>query len=145
MTTMSVTIRPSLTIGLYLLSSLVLASCANLSGTIRCPADAYPGEELADSITVEVGNTGSATAEDFFVDLVLSTGTTAPVAYAPYSPNFHDDVLLQGGREFVSSLAPGATAVVEYDYLQGVDHMPECESCPQSFWRSSLRDAPANG
>ncbi len=118
---MNVNFRPNLNIGFYLLLSLMLTSCANLSGNIHCPAGAYPGEELADSITVEVSNTGDATARNFFVDMILSTDTTAPVAYASYSPNFHEDVLLQGGREFVSSLAPGTTMTVD---LYGNNKIP---------------------
>ena len=118
---MSVTIRRAIAVGNCVLMCAFLTSCANLSGTIDCPATAYPGEELGDAISVEVANSGDATAREFFVDLVVSSDTAAPIAYAPYTPVFQEDGLLQGGREFVSALAPGATAAVE---LNGNNKIP---------------------
>jgi hypothetical protein len=68
---------------------------------------AYPGQDLGRRIKVGVRNIGNAAANNFFVDLVLSSDTHIPVKLATYSPNFQEDVLLKGGRESVSTLAAG--------------------------------------
>jgi hypothetical protein len=111
---------------------LILAICFCLIGgygcrpdltcSITCPAESYPGEELDGNISVIVENNGNRAANDFSVDLVLSTDTTIPVDLATYSPNFTEDVLLQGGREHVDSLAAGASLNLT---LNGNNKIPE--------------------
>ncbi len=96
-------------IGIFLCSSIMHAQGADLRVSIRCPDRASAGQELGKSIEVFVTNAGRTTASNFSVDLVLSTNTYVPVKFAIYSANFKEDVLLQGGREFVKSLGPGKT------------------------------------
>ncbi len=88
---------------------------------LRCPKSAAAGQELGTSIQVWVRNQGDVTAKNFSVDLVLSTDTTIPVKFAVYSPNFSEDVLLQGGREHVNELLPGKTINVK---LNGNNKIP---------------------
>ncbi|MBN2346231.1 MAG: hypothetical protein JXO51_07550 [Candidatus Aminicenantes bacterium] len=80
----------------------------DLTGVIRCPTTALAGQELKSTITVWAENRGNGTSGAFSVDLVLSRNEEVPVEPAVYSANYHDDVLLQGGRERVSGL-PAAT------------------------------------
>ncbi len=99
-------------VGLLLLAACKPTAPLDLSGSLRCLSDASPGEELGDRIAVTLKNTDgglSEDAEDFFVDLVLSSDEIIPAQLATYSPNFTDDVLLQGGREYVDRLGPGAS------------------------------------
>jgi hypothetical protein len=81
----------------------------DLTGAITCPTRALPGEELGDRVEVVLNNSGPVSAENFSVDLVLSSDTTIPVELATYSPIFSEDVLLQNGREQVESIAGGSS------------------------------------
>lgn len=102
---------------------LISASCKpDLTGTISCPGQARPGEELNTNITVVLENKGSKPAQNFFVDLVLSTDTTIPVSFATFSPNFSEDVLLESGRENVDEL--GAKTSLNL-VLNGVNKIPD--------------------
>jgi len=94
----------------------------DLTASIKCPTRANPGDELSRSIKVVVKNIGPATANHFFVDLVLSSDGTVPVKLATYSPDFSEDVLLKGGRERVASLAPGASLTLP---LHGTLKIPD--------------------
>ena len=94
----------------------------DLTCSVECPVESYPGEELEGNINVILENRGNRAGNDFFVDLVLSTDTTIPVDFATSSPNFTEDVLLQGGREHVDSLAPGASLNLT---LNGVNKIPD--------------------
>jgi subtilase family serine protease len=93
----------------------------DLRVSIRCPSTAAAGQELRKSITVHVENKGTAPAGKFAVDLVLSNDAVVPVKFAAYSPSFHDDVLLQGGREFLAGLAAGASVNLT---LNGTNKIP---------------------
>ena len=111
---------------------LILAICFCLIGghgcrpdltcSITCPTESHTGEELDGNINVIVQNNGNRAANDFSVDLVLSTDTAIPVNFAHYSPNFTEDVLLLGGREHVDSLGPGASLNLP---LNGNNTIPE--------------------
>lgn len=111
---------------------LILAICfcliglygcqSDLTCSIECPSESYPGEELDGNINVIVENNGNRAAKDFSVDLVLSTDTTIPVDFARYSADFTEDVLLLGGREQVDSLGPGASLNLS---LNGNNKIPE--------------------
>ncbi len=90
----------------------MLLRMPDLKVYIKCPKRAYPGQELGKRIKVIIQNKGTAPAKDFFVDLVLSSDTIIPVKFATYSPNFHEDVLLKGGREHVGFLAAGAKIIL---------------------------------
>lgn len=108
---------------LLLGSCLIMTSCApDLTGTIECPGQARPGEELKTNIEIALENKGSEPASDFFVDLVLSIDTTIPVNLATYSPNFSEDVLLKGGRESVEMLGSKTSMNL---VLNGSNKIPE--------------------
>lgn len=74
---------------------------------IDAPATAAPGQSLG-TVKVTAKNIGAAmapgTAESggsdhgYMIDLVISTDTSVPMGWATYSPNYSEDVLLQGGR-----------------------------------------------
>lgn len=99
----------------------VVRRLPDLTVSIKCPIRVHRGQELGKSIKVVIKNKGKAVARDFFVDLVLSSDTNIPMKLATYSPNFHEDVLLKGGREKVKSLAPGASINLT---LHGTNKIP---------------------
>lgn len=110
-----------LMIGLFIMLSMMVTAQADLQIEITCPGNAVPGQELGKSIKVWVKNTGNQAAGQFAVDLVLSKTPAVPVKFATYSPNYSDDVLLQGGREHVPSLNPGQRVEVT---LNGNNKIP---------------------
>jgi len=115
----------------------ILLRMPDLEVSIKCPHQAYPGQELRKSIKVTVKNKGTATAKNFSVDLVLSSDTIIPVKYAIYSPNFHEDVLLKGGREYVKSLAPGAKINL---ILYGTNKIPS-DTPPGNYYLGVVVDS----
>ena len=66
-----------------------------------------PGTSLYGKFRIKVTNIGSKSTRGFYVDLVLSSDKYIPIKYASYSPTFHEDVLLFGGRIRVRGLKPG--------------------------------------
>jgi|Deesub1362B_J571_1020462.scaffolds.fasta_scaffold02747_2 hypothetical protein len=88
------------------LEKSLLLSLPDLVVSINCPNQAYPGEELNKSIKVIIKNNGTAPAKDFSIDVILSSDTIIPIKSAFYSPKFQEDVLLEGGREYIKFLAP---------------------------------------
>ncbi|MBN2369711.1 MAG: hypothetical protein JXO72_04425 [Vicinamibacteria bacterium] len=94
---------------------------ADLSALIHCPASAQPGQELGKDIAVKVRNAGRAAAEDFALDLVISSDASIPVKFAVVSTTFKEDALLKGGREHVKSLPSGRTMGVT---LNGTNTIP---------------------
>jgi hypothetical protein len=111
-----------LMIGFFIMASMLVMAQADLQIEITCPGNAVPGQELGKSIKVWVKNTGNQAAGQFAVDLVLSKTPAVPVKFATYSPNYSDDVLLQGGREHVPSLNPGQRIEVT---LNGKNKIPD--------------------
>lgn len=85
----------------------------DLVAAIKGPASARQGQALRDSIVVEVTNVGDATAGRFAVGLYFSTDKIV---------DQRDDLLLLGGREFVESLEPGKTIIVQ---LNGANTLPK--------------------
>ena len=74
------------------------------------PSTAHPGQDISGTFKVKVKNQGGADARNFLIDLVLSEDQDVPIESATYSVNFHDDVLLRGGRTHIDILSPGKTA-----------------------------------
>jgi len=109
----------------------------DLGAYIKCPVKAYTGQELGKSIKVYVWNKGSAAASNFSVDLVLSGDATVPVKYAVYSPNYSEDVLLQGGREFVKYISAGKTIPLT---LNGNNEIPD-DIPPGSYFLGVVVDS----
>jgi len=80
------------------------------------PSSAVAGTDIGSQVHLKVWNAGSAPAKGtvsagangYKVDLMLSTDTIVPPGPATYSPNFHEDVLLLGGRVSITqTLSPG--------------------------------------
>lgn len=91
---------------------------ADLSVSITGPTTAIAGQDLGPDLTVVVTNNGTAEAigtveagaSGYMLDIVLSTGTNLPVAFATYSATWTDGGLLLGGRiSTTTTLAPGAS------------------------------------
>ncbi len=68
-------------------------------------AEASPGQDISELVQLSVQNIGAAFAPGTFddpmghmVDVVLSSDDVLPVKFAAFSPHFHEDALLQGGR-----------------------------------------------
>ncbi len=120
---------------LFLGTAFALAQ-ADLKVGISCPGSALAGQELGKSIKVWVKNTGNQAAGQFAVDLVLSKNPSVPIAFATYSPNFSDDVLLQGGREHVNSLNPGQRIEVT---LNGNNKIP-ADTPPGRYFLAAVVD-----
>lgn len=72
------------------------------------PDAAFAGEDISNRIKVYAINNGAAAAagttgtlspaNGFMIDVMLSKDKFSPAAFATYSPNYSDDVLLLGGR-----------------------------------------------
>jgi hypothetical protein len=86
---------------------------------VRAPALAKSGSDIGPSVRLVAHNIGTGPApgttgvldpsNGYMIDLVLSTDTNVPAGFATVSPNFSEDVLLQGGRTSKTiDLAPGA-------------------------------------
>lgn len=101
--------------------SSVFGQAADLQISIKCPDYATAGQNLKTSITVHVTNSGTAAAENFAVDLIVSKISSAPFKFAVYSVSFKEDALLLGGREHVKFLGPGQTKKVT---LYGNNRIP---------------------
>jgi len=88
----------------------------------RCPGTAKPGQELGASFVVHATNNGKSDVSQVAVDIVLKNAPRCggPVAWAVYSPNYSNGVLLKGGREFID-LNAGETKPVK---LNGTNAIP---------------------
>lgn len=87
---------------------------------INGPSSAAPGEDIGNAVKLTARNAGNAAApgtvgtlnpsDGFMIDVVLSKDGNVPSGFATYSDNFHEDVLLKGGRvSRTDDLAPGAS------------------------------------
>lgn len=74
----------------------------DLVGTITGPSRACPGQVIGGAITLSVRNLGQSSVGGFFVGVYISADTTITTS----------DLLLTGGREFVSSLGGNTIAPV---------------------------------
>lgn len=95
-----------------------LPSLPDLTVAINGPSKAKPGEDISNQIQLIARNVGLAPApgtqdsenNGYMIDVVLSSDNTLPLQFATFSPNFHEDVLLQGGRvSNTQTLALGGT------------------------------------
>ena len=88
--------------------SLPINSLPDLVVLISTPAKAQAGENISRKIKMIVKNVGNAPAagtmgdldsqNGYMIDYVISTDEYVPKRFAVYSPKFHEDALLQGGR-----------------------------------------------
>ncbi len=85
---------------------------------ISAPSTATAGSNIGPQIHVTAYNSGSGTAagtasagsNGYMIDVMLSSNTSTPAGWATYSANYHEDVLLQGGRiSNTQNLAGGAS------------------------------------
>ncbi|HKK06462.1 MAG TPA: CARDB domain-containing protein [Gammaproteobacteria bacterium] len=83
---------------------------------LAAPASARAGTDIGRQVKLEAYNTGRAAAlgtdrarsNGYMIDLVLSRDRNMPSGWASYSANFHEDVLLRGGRvSNTKTLNPG--------------------------------------
>ncbi len=81
------------------------------------PAYAQPGERIGNYMYLLIGNQGEAEAGDFFVDIVIS----------PDGVIDSDDLLLAGGREYVSGLAQGGQVEVDLAAQELPEDWPQGE------------------
>ncbi len=93
----------------------------DLTVSVKCPGKAYPGQELRKSIKVKISNIGTAGAKNFAVDIFLAKDKSDPKQPIAFSRRFKPYVLLQGGREQIRYLAPGATTWVT---MHGLNKVP---------------------
>lgn len=91
------------------------AQLADLSVRIQAPSEALAGTDIGPRLKIVVANTGTGTArgtdsagsKGYMVDIFL-TRTTMPDGFARYAEQYHDGVLLRGGRVGNTvSLTPG--------------------------------------
>ena len=114
----------------------ILLKLPDLLVSAKCPSQAHPGEELGDRIKVIVKNKGPVPARDFSVDLVLSSDVYIPKTFAKYSPNYHEDVLLKGGREYVKLIAGGGKLILP---LHGSNKIPD-DTPPGTYYLAVVVD-----
>ena len=90
------------------------AAC-DVSPTIGAASSATAGQALM--VTLEIANHGDAPCpgtldnpNGYMIDVFLSTDSAGPSSWAVYSPTWHEDVLLRGGRvSRTPSVAAGAS------------------------------------
>lgn len=78
----------------------------DLTVSVKAPRSAAAGSDIGNKITVRVKNRGktvargtnSADDNGYMVDVMLSSDRSTPAGWARYSANYHEDVLLRGGR-----------------------------------------------
>lgn len=108
---------------------LVKKGLPDLVVSIQATAGLKAGKKIP-SCKIKVKNIGTRTAKGtktagnkgYMVDVVLSSNSHIPMALAAYSPSFHEDVLLQGGRISITpDLKPGQSKVFD---LSGVLTIP---------------------
>ena len=92
----------------------------DLQVRFTCPSTIVAGTDIGSQIKLKVWNSGKGPApgtdtagrNGYMVDLMLSTDTNTPAGFAVYSPNFSEDVLLQGGRiSNTKTLKPGESKI----------------------------------
>ena len=91
-------------------STPMVGPLPDLVAYIKGPSKARPGDDLKESVTVEVSNKGDDTAEEFVVGVYFSTD------------QFVDqrDPLLVGGRQQIGPLEPGETILVSLNGSNGL-------------------------
>lgn len=105
----------------FFLTGIMYGQAIDLKINIKCPGNAFSGQDLKNTIKVYVTNLGKKTARNFPVDLIISKNKSAPMKFAVYSASFKEDALLLGGREYISYLTPGQTKLIK---LNGKNRIP---------------------
>jgi len=104
----------------------------------KCPQVVHPGEDLGSRFKVIAKSRFSHAINNVTVDIILSSDTSYPIPapYAIYSPNYSEDVLLQGGREHISFSGPGRQRVT----LNGNNKIPS-DTPPGRYYLGAVIDA----
>ncbi|MCP4146395.1 MAG: hypothetical protein GY757_01470 [bacterium] len=95
-----------------LICEITFAEVADLTVKLKYPVKAMPGEAIGKDLAVTIENKGTTAAENFEIQLVLSTDHKIPVKPAAYSDTFADDVLLKDGSQTIPSIKPGESLTV---------------------------------
>lgn len=127
----------------YLETKTILGSCeitflisADLHVTLKQPLDVAPGASLKKDISVTLVNKGTVAAENFAVELVLSSDTQFPDGPVAFSETFKEDCLLEDGRAMIDRLEPGKTISVD---LPGTLKIPD-NTEPGRYYLSAIAD-----
>lgn len=93
---------------------VTFAEFADLLVTMKYPFNASPGQALGKDISLTIENKGTVPAENFDVQVVLSSDTNVPVEPVTYSEEFKDNTLLEQGKETVAALQPGERITLSF-------------------------------
>jgi len=104
----------------------------------KCPGGVTAGQNLGSGFQVMAKSTFANEVNDVAVDIILTSNPTYPIPapYAGYSPNYSDNVLLKGGREFISFAGPGTINVK----LNGNNQIP-ADTLPGTYYLAAVVDA----
>ena len=104
----------------------------------ECPKTARPGQDIGNAFKVKAINRGGISVSDILVDIILKKEPLCPVPAQPaeYSANFHDGVLLKGGRHQVSLNAGQSLAL----NLNGPNTVP-ADISPGDYFLCAVIDA----
>jgi hypothetical protein len=86
----------------------------DLYGVLIYPLYVAPGSDFGEKVTLKVVNEGMIAAENFFVELVLSTDKEVPLKPGISSNRFQEDMLLKNGRVKVDLLLPGESITLQF-------------------------------
>lgn len=102
---------------------IIFAELADLAVSLKYPIKVKPGDTLGKDTSIIIENRGTAAAENFHVDLVLSTDNKIDLkSTADSGDPAQGDVLLKNSRQKIDSLKPGETKTLA---LQGPVTIPE--------------------
>ena len=104
----------------------------------QCPGGVTAGQNLGSGFQVLAKSTFANAINDVAVDIILTSTPTyqVPAPYAAYSSNYSNNVLLKGGREFISFAGPGIVNVT----LNGNNQIP-ADTPPGSYYLAAVVDA----
>ncbi|MCD4741444.1 MAG: hypothetical protein K8R67_03025 [Desulfobacteraceae bacterium] len=104
----------------------------------HCPGSIAAGQNLGSGFQVLAKSTFANAINDVAVDIILTSNPTYPMPapYAIYSPNYSNNVLLKGGREFISFTGPGVVNVK----LNGNNQIP-VDTPPGVYYLAAVVDA----
>jgi hypothetical protein len=94
--------------------NVTFAEFADLSVTMKYPFNASPGQALGKDISLTIENKGTVPAENFDIQMVLSSDFNVPVEPVTYSEEFKDNTLLEQGKETVTVLQPGKRITLSF-------------------------------
>lgn len=115
---------------------ITFSELPDLTVSLKYPVKAQPGDEMKNDISVIVENNGTAPAEKFDVDLVLSKDNKIPVQPAVPSETFTSGMLLENGRLSFSLLKPGDSITLN---LENPIRIP-ADTLPDKYYLGAIAD-----